>query len=140
MPEQTFSFGCCQKGAPIRESELPKLPPRAVQVILKASRERGMDGDDIDFESPEGAGLLVSLSVDMVYLTLRRIDRSVRKEELDEYEDTDEVLACFKAIQKRNPTFFEKKDTKEGASTDAPADPTSEHSEPAESATAPSEN
>lgn len=108
MSEQPFfRFKHVRAGAPVHAGDLPKLPPRAVSVILNKFKDAGLS-PQMDVSKPEVAAILSDLATDLVFLTLRRIEPTLTLAQVAEDEDFEEVLACFTAVQAANPKLFPK--------------------------------
>lgn len=132
--EAPFCFKVLDDKA-VRADDLPKLPPRAVGDMMRLLKGTGVDPDTADLSKfPD---VLNDIAITLVTATLRRIDPKVTKDALLDFEDWDEVMRCFRAIQGRNPTLFPKADpAKAEAKEDDAEDPTSARSGPAPDASA----
>jgi hypothetical protein len=128
MPSESFRFKHVRSGAPIGRDELPKLPPQAAVVMLNKVKELGLSPTNMS--EADATYVLTEIMVDMVFLSLQRLDRTVSRGALMNDEDLDEVKACFLAIQDANPTLFPKLPVQK-LPVPADADPKGQPSAPA---------
>jgi len=101
MPE-TLCFRCVNEGKPFPAKDLPKLPPRAVNVVAEALRAREADPNS------DPAAFELDLAISLVWLVVRRMTPNcdLKREVIETEEDADMVLQAYQVVKANNPFFF----------------------------------
>lgn len=99
MPETApFRFKHVRNGEPIAPSEVPKLPPAAMMLILRARDARSANRP-VEL-------VLHELSVGIVTACLRRLEPTITEKQVEEDEEFAETTRFYAFLIQQNPEIF----------------------------------